>query len=311
MLIWEVEPLKITASMSDKIINFYGEKSTRKTSVAAAFPKCLIFGFEKGYLCINGVYAIPIDSWATFKDYLRQLKDPRAKEKFGTIAIDTVRKAYDACYSWLLSTYNKQDIGEIGTKGKGWSLLKKEFSDVMNSIPKMGYGLVLITHAVESEKDGNVVIKTDLDKTATEVVNQLCDFQFYVRKEDDENGNPSVFAYSDVSFAETKCRLRYFPNHFEFTYENLIKAYETALEEEKKRGAVLDESEITSKNMFSEDFETLKKSVIDLVLELQDNDEVYEYISTHFDIGLSEADDTYYDAFIAARDFLNGIKNGR
>ena len=310
MNIWELEPHKITATLNDKIIQFYGANSTRKTSVAAKFPGSLIFGFEKGYQCINGVYAIPVDTWSKFKDYLKQLKDPRSREKFKTVVIDTTKIAYDCCTSWLLNSYNVNDITEIGTKGKGWSLLKKEFSDVLNSIPKMGYGLVLITHANEEEKNGVLNIKTDLDKVATDVINKLVDFQFYVRKEDkevDENKTElTVFAYADVSFADTKNRLRYFPKHFEFTYENLLNAYQTALDEEVKHGAVLD---VEGSNLATEAeaLEDVRNEVIELVKKDPENPQVVDYISTNFDKRLSETTKEDYDKLIAARDFLNSL----
>jgi len=311
MNLWEIEPHKITATLNDKIIQFYGANSTRKTSVAAKFPKSLIFGFEKGYQCIDGVMAIPVDSWGKFKDYLRQLKDPRSKAKFETVVIDTTRIAYDCCTTYLLAQYEKTDITDIGTKGKGWSLLKKEFSDVLNSIPKMGYGLVLITHANEEDKNGVLTIKTDLDKVATDVINKLVDFQFYVRKEEkEENGNKelTVFAYADVAFADTKNRLRYFPKHFEFTYENLLAAYQTALDEEVKHGAKLD-TDTLNKQVMAEPLEDLRNEVIELVKKDPNNEQVVSYISSHFTKKLSQTDDNDYDNLIAARDFLKSLFN--
>lgn len=308
MALWDIEPNRISANLSDKIIQFYGGNSTRKTSVAACFPNSLLFGFEKGYQLIDGVIAVPVDSWSVFKDHLRQLKDPRAKAKFKTIIIDTTRIAYDLCTTYILSRYEKEDITDIGTKGKGWSVLKKEFSDVLNSIPKMGYGLILITHATEETKKVNgedtVIVKTDLDKVGTDIINKLVDFQFFVRKEDDEEGNLTVYAYADVSFADTKNRLRYFPKHFEFTYENLINAYETALEEERKHGAQL----VDSRSVMAESLEDLRNEVIELVKAHPENEEVFNYISTHFDVKLSETDETHYDKLIATRDFIKGLQ---
>lgn len=309
MNLWELEPQKITSTLNDKIFQFYGDNSTRKTSVAANFPDSIIFGFEKGYQCIDGVYAIPVDTWSKFKDYLRQLKDPRSKAKFKTVVIDTTRIAYDCCTSWLLNSYNVNDITEIGTKGKGWSLLKKEFSDVLNSIPKMGYGLILITHADESEKDGKLAIKTDLDKVATAVVNKLVDFQLYVRKETKVEGEEeelTVFAYSDLDFADTKHRLRYFPKRFEFTYENLLDAYNTALEQEVVHGAVLD-NEGSNLTKGAETLEDVRNEVIELVKRDPENEQIVEYISSHFDVRLSETTEKDYDKLVAARDFLESL----
>ena len=305
MNIWELEPHKITKSLKDKIISFYGGNSTRKTSIAACFPGSLVFGWEKGWQCIDGVYAIDVDSWSKFKDWLRQLKDPRAKAKYQTLVLDNTRIMYDACLTYILNQYDKKDITEIGSKGKGWTILKKEFSDVLNSIPKMGYGLILITHSKEEEKDGKLVIKTDLDSVSTDIINKLVDFQLYVRKETNEQGELSVFAYSDLDFADTKHRLRYFPKRFEFTYENLIDAYNHAFEEEVKHGAEL--SDAVETKGAAEELDALRNEVIDLVMKDPENEAVVNYILNHFDKKLSETTDEDYDSLIAARDYLQGL----
>lgn len=62
---------------------------TGKTTLASKFPKNLLVAFEKGYNAIDGIKAIDINSWSDFKQVLRQLKLPAAREMYDTITIDT------------------------------------------------------------------------------------------------------------------------------------------------------------------------------------------------------------------------------
>lgn len=72
-----------------------------KTTAAAQFPKALLCAFEQGYNAIGGVMAAPIDKWATFKQILRQLEKPEAKEMYDTIIIDTISIAWDLCEQFI------------------------------------------------------------------------------------------------------------------------------------------------------------------------------------------------------------------
>ena len=55
--------------------------------------------------------AQPINNWAEFRKVLRQLKDPKAKDMFYTITIDTCDIAYDYCTKYICDNAIRPDGG--------------------------------------------------------------------------------------------------------------------------------------------------------------------------------------------------------
>ena len=147
--------------------------------------------FEKGYNAIPGVMAQPINNWAEFRKVLRQLKNPKAKEMFYTITIDTTDIAYDYCTKYICDNalrpdggYGVDSISDIPF-GKGYGLVSKEFDEC---------GLILISHATdkvfkdEAGNEYNKIVPT-LDKRANNIVARMADIIGYSRIVTDKDGN--------------------------------------------------------------------------------------------------------------------------
>ena len=109
--IFSVQPHVVSRDLKGYTILLYGAPKTGKTTIASKFSKALLLGFEAGYLTIPGIMALPINSWAEFKKVLRQLKDPRAKEMFETIIVDTADIAYDYCTKYICDNAQRSDGG--------------------------------------------------------------------------------------------------------------------------------------------------------------------------------------------------------
>ena len=129
----EVKPNVVTPYLNDKIWLFYGEMATRKTSVACSFPGHVLFAFDIGYKLINGAMAVPMQSWADFKNTVRELDKKSSKDRFSTVIVDTVGMAYQACYQYMLTQMGVSDPGEVGF-GMGWKRIRNEFETVLRSI---------------------------------------------------------------------------------------------------------------------------------------------------------------------------------
>ena len=267
-------PHKVSASLNDKIFLFYGEGGTRKTTVSSGFDGMVLGAFEIGYKFIDGVIAEPLQKWADMKRFVRELARPEVQGKFKTVAIDTITLAYQACYDYILAQYGVEDPGDI-PYGKGWRFIRKEFEKTILSIPQMGYGLILIAHSNEYEdEDNNATAKVDIDKRPAAIIKGLADFILYLHKEYRDGAektadNETVYAYSKLVDIETKTRSRYFPPRFEFTYDNLQKAMDTAIEQQKKVEGIttVDESESLHK-IEEESFENLKATTFALATKL-------------------------------------------
>lgn len=308
--ICEIKPNKVNSNMKSKYFFFYGEQGTWKTTVASKFPRSLLIGGEIGYQFIDGIYALPVNNWSDIKDLYRQLKSAQAKSTYDTIIFDTISNIYQMCYKYVLGQFGVNDPGEVPF-GKGWRAIKDEFA-LIKEISKLGYGLVFIAHAKETEvtdaktKETTIKVKSDLDTMPASVINALVDFTFYVRKEMEEDGTENVYAYCALPNIETKRRLDTFSPRILFTYENLIEELERAIE---KKGVPVDNTNIREVNEVP--WTTYRDEVIKLVQTLSTSaaaEEMTRYITEMFpNTRLSETSELHKDKLIAARDYLIGL----
>lgn len=275
----DVKPNVVTADPVSKIWLFYGEMGTRKTSVSCAFPKHLLIAYDIGYKMINGANALPVQNWSDFKSAVKQLDLPKNKERFDVIIIDTAGKAYQACYKYMCNQMGVTDPTEVGKFGIGWKKIRDEFETTMYSIAQKGYGVIMLAHSDEVEKeDPNtkqkyLQTKIDTDRRPEIIIKQMADFVFYLHKEtkDGTENEPTVYAYSNLVQIDTKSRSRYFTPRFEFTYENLCKELEAAVQKQYEAENSIRPTDYVETNPYVKEeipFAEMKAKVIQMAQEL-------------------------------------------
>lgn len=232
-----ITPHQVSRNMRGYSVFFYGEPKSGKTTTASKFPKHLILAFEKGYSAIPGAMAQPINSWSEFRKVLRQLKETEVQEKFETIIIDTCDIAYDYCEKYICANAGVDAIGDIGY-GKGYTLVGKEFDEALRSIVQMNYGLVLISHATdktftdEAGKEYNQIVPT-LGTRPRNIVSRMCDIIGYSRAVQDTEGHTStkLFMRGTPRYVAGS-RFKYTPDYIDFTYNDLVKAINDAIDKQ-------------------------------------------------------------------------------
>lgn len=313
----------VNSSPKDKIFLFYGAPGTRKTTVATgAKDTTLLLAFEIGYKFIPNIYAMNMTGWHVLKDVVRQLGTAEAKAKYETISIDTIGLAYKACVNYICNINGVQDISDIPWGG-GYRQAKEEFEKVLGSITQMGYGLNMIAHADElnDEKMGYSV-KVDVDKRPSNVIKGMADFILFARKEvrdgSEDSNDITVYAYSDSSNPdiEVKKRARFFPRKFEFTYENLTKALEEAIEKQDEFYGTKSESD-PDFSIYQEteiNFDEFKQEVVNMAQSLLDSgkqQEVIDILQKHLNVKLTQTTKGHLPKLYAVRDdFLEVQKRG-
>lgn len=218
--------------------------------------------------------AQPINSWAEFKNVLRQLKNEEVHDKFSTIIIDTADIAYSYCEKYICSktkrpdgSYGYDTIADI-PYGGGYRLVEREFDECLRKIVQMDYGLVLISHAVdkvfkdESGYEYNQIVPT-LDTRARKVVTRMADIVGYSRAIMDDEGNVStkLFMRGTPRYVAGS-RFKYTPDYIDFTYDSLVAAIGEAIDKQMQEE---DASLFTEerKNLYKEqeaDFDSLMHS---------------------------------------------------
>lgn len=270
---------------------FYGDPKTGKTTIASKFPKALLLAFEKGYMAIPGVMAQPINNWSEFKKVLKQLKEDQAKEMFETIVLDTGDIAYDYVIDYVCANAKRADggygvdaIGDIGY-GKGYGMAEKEFDESLRSIVQMGYGLVIISHAVDkSITDANGVeysrIMPTMDKRAVKIVSRMTDVIGYARPitQDDGTTVTKLFMRGNTRFMAGS-RFKYTPDVIDFNYQSLVNAIGDAIDKQAAEdGEELFSNEATTNNAFIDttkelDFDKLMAEFNSIVQSLIEKNE--------------------------------------
>jgi hypothetical protein len=318
-----LQPTVVSRDLRGKIVMFYGDPKSGKTSNAVKFPKHLLLAFEKGYNALNNVMAQPINRWSEFKQVLKQLKDPKVRERFETVIIDTADIAWDLCEKFICQREGVEKIGDI-PYGAGYSLVEKEFDEALRSIPLLDYGLVMISHAEDKEftdENGQSYQKIvpTLPKRARKIVTRMADIIGYSRTVQDQDGNTRVNLYMrGTPRFEAGSRWKYTPAYIEFNYENLVNAIAEAIEkQEKEEGFTATDEHI---NLYKETTtytyeEVMKeaKEVIDKLMSADENNasKITKIIETHLGKGrkLAEATEEQTDMIALIVDDLKDLLN--
>ena len=216
-----------------------------KTTLACQFPKNLLLGFEHGCNAISGAMAVDVTKWATFKQILRQLEKPEARELYDTITIDTVGIAWQMCEDYICAQNGVSQILDIPWGG-GFSACKKEFENCLRKITQLGFGLVIISHVekrIEKRADDTEVeiLGPQIPRRAYEIVNQLVDIIGYIDITWDENGNPERWLYTrKTPTIMAGSRFKYLAPKIKFGYQELVDAISEAIDKaEKEDNAVV------------------------------------------------------------------------
>lgn len=252
--ILNIEPTKVSRDLQGKFILIYSQPKMGKTTFAVQMPKNLLLAFEHGYNALGGIKAVDIDKWATFKQIIRQLRQPEAKEMYKTITIDTAGIAYTLCEEYICNQQNVSKIGDI-PYGAGYGIVEKEFQDCLRQITQMGYGLVLISHSVprieKTDDDGEIeIISPDLPKRGYKVINQLVDIICYIDIIWDKDGNSKRVLYTrKTPQIMAGSRFKYLSPIIPFGYDELTKAIAEAIEKEaNENGSTLVDHQETTNN---------------------------------------------------------------
>lgn len=209
-----------------------------KTTIASHFPKSLIFAFEKGYSAIPGIMAIPVNSWREFRSYLMDLREDETKEMYKTIVIDTADIAWDYCSDYICQQAGVSKISDI-VYGGGYQQAQREFDTCIRKILQLDYGLVLISHSKEKtglkDEQGNEYdqIMPTLENKARLVCERTCDIIGMCRPVQEADGSVQTRLFlRETPRYVAGSRFKYIVDSIPFTYDNLVKAINDAIDKE-------------------------------------------------------------------------------
>lgn len=265
---------RVTKTTDGLIITTYGYGGLGKTPVAAKMEKPYYLAFGKSGLSgLNNVPFKSLMSWSEFKKFNRTLTDPKnfdvLHEKFQTIILDEMEILYSYCEKYVANLEGVNKIKE-GNGGYGlWGDLKAEWEAEMLKIIGSGFCVMFILHTAPDE-NGRQFPVGDVKRMLPILINHS-EIIGYVKGNgvDPDSGkaihSSLILAGSDECFART--RNEYFdPIIEDYTAENLVNAYYTAIERQEKAEGV----KAVSKKERDKMFESVKRDFNELMDEISE-----------------------------------------
>lgn len=141
-----LRPREVSRDLSGYITYVYDDRKSGKTTFASHMSPPLILPFERGYYALHGVITRDIITWGEIKQTLHELKKPKVKGRFKSIAVDVVDIAGAICEKYICSQNDIDAMSGI-PYGQGWNMIKKEFEEVFRTITQLGYAVEFTSHS--------------------------------------------------------------------------------------------------------------------------------------------------------------------
>lgn len=231
-----------TLTSDNKKIWIYGTPFCGKTYLANQFPDPLILNTDGNIKYVDAPYIRIKDevtvgerrtertlAWTIFTETIAELE--KKQNTFKTIIVDLLEDTYEHCRLYM---YDKLKIDhESDDSFRAWDKVRLEFLSTLKRLMNLDYeNIILISHEDTSKditkKSGDKItaIKPNInDKIALKVAGMVDLVCRVVRNEDERIIS---FKNDHVTFGGGRVTLKY--NEVPCSYENLLKAYGTAIE---------------------------------------------------------------------------------
>lgn len=165
-----LEPVKASTDLASYTMFIYGIPKIGKTTFVHNLygDRVLFVATEKRHKVLVGANVQYISSWVEYLQVLSQLRNPKVKEKFDVVAIDTVENLYKMLEEYILAKYGQTEFGHIEW-GRDWTDLKNEWIKNIHMIERLGYTPVFIAHAtqVTTKIPASGILKEQVNDTMT------------------------------------------------------------------------------------------------------------------------------------------------
>lgn len=230
-----LEPSKVSKDLRTYITYVYGQAGVGKTTLAKDMGS-LILSCEDGTRAMSGAYNQIMKNWSDIKTICRFAKDPKMKERYKGIAVDTIDIAASYCEKYVCSQNGIKTISELPW-GQGYALLKKEFEETFQELAREGYAILFISHDKEKafkRPDGTEYTKIvpTLPESMNNIIKNMADIIVYGYQEFGTDDRYMILR-SDGSI-EAKSRFPYMERKIKFGYQELEDALKRAVEKEEE-----------------------------------------------------------------------------
>ena len=278
-----IQPHKVSRDLSGYITLLYGPAKVGKTTFGAQMPGELILATERGYNALPGVLVQDITSWSDIKQVVRELKKPEVQAVYKSLIIDTIDLAADMCQKYVCNQLGIENIGDGGWTNNGWDKYKREFEDVFRTLAQLGYAILFISHDKEiTIKPENGVeyqqIRSSMQTSALKIVENMSDIIAYAHPVIREGQPRRILTLRSADNSiRCGCRFKYMVPEIDFSYDNLVKALNDAIDKEAAEtgGKFITEERIAAIETPTYDYDALMNEFATIAGELMNKEPTY------------------------------------
>ena len=251
--IFDLEPSKISRDLKGKFILIYGQPKTGKSTFGSQLPRALFMNFEQGTNALAGIKSMPIMKWTDAKKVLSELRQPKAREVFDSVVVDTASIAWQLCEKYICQREGVDSIRDVPW-GQGWTMLKNEFSEFWREITLLGFGILFIAHSKDKptemrneEGEAITAVCPDLPNQCYTIINSIVDIIGYLQVQMNPDGTSERYLYTrSTPYVFAGSRYQYLAPKIKFGYQELVDAIGDAIDMavEKDGAQVTDHTEV-------------------------------------------------------------------
>ena len=278
-----IQPHKVSRDLSGYITLLYGPAKVGKTTFGAQMPGELILATERGYNALPGVIVQDITSWSDIKQVVRELKKPEIQAVYKSLIVDTIDLAADMCQKYVCNQLGIENIGDGGWTNNGWDKYKREFEDVFRTLAQLGYAILFISHDKEiTIKHENGIeyqqIRSSMQTSALKIVENMSDIIAYAHPVIREGQPKRILTLRSADNSiRCGCRFKYMVPEIDFSYDNLVKALNDAIDKEAAEtgGKFVTEERIAAIETPTYDYDALMNEFATIAGELMNKEPTY------------------------------------
>lgn len=278
-----IQPHKVSRDLSGYITLLYGPAKVGKTTFGAQMPGELILATERGYNALPGVLVQDITSWSDIKQVVRELKKPEVQAVYKSLIIDTIDLAADMCQKYVCNQLGIENIGDGGWTNNGWDKYKREFEDVFRTLAQLGYAILFISHDKEiTIKPENGIeyqqIRSSMQTSALKIVENMSDIIAYAHPVIREGQPRRILTLRSADNSiRCGCRFKYMAPEIDFSYDNLVKALNDAIDKEAAEtgGKFVTDERIAAIETPTYDYDALMNEFATIAGELMNKEPTY------------------------------------
>ena len=209
--------------------------------------------FEQGTNALADIRSMPIMKWTDAKKVLSELRQPKAREMYDCIVVDTASIAWQLCEKYICQREGVDSIRDIPWGG-GWTMLKNEFQEFWREITLLGFGILFIAHSKDKptemrDEDGEAItaLCPDLPNQCYTIINSIVDIIGYLQVQMNPDGSSERFLYTrSTPYVFAGSRYQYLAPKIKFGYQELVDAIGDAIDMavERDGAQVTDHTEI-------------------------------------------------------------------